>query len=189
VLSRDNGATWQLGAEIDLGQHGDHAGAVEPTVVELHDGRIWMLIRTNLGKFWEAFSSDGGLTWSTPAPTRIGSPSAPGYLLRLASGRIALIWNNTMARATELEGAQQGRVDGRQLNMSLRDTLSLALSEDEGQSWTQPVEVARSVQLSYPGILEIAAGKLLCRCQLVLPGWDDLKPIYFLVEEQILLVK
>ncbi|MBI3942529.1 MAG: exo-alpha-sialidase [Chloroflexi bacterium] len=187
VVSTDNGRSWQIGDAIDIGQHGDHAGAVEPTIVELRDGRVWMLIRTNLGQFWEAFSADYGMSWTTPKPTALRSPSAPGYLLRLSSGRIAFMWNNTMDRAEKLEGVGAERIDGAQLNMSLRDTLSMALSADDGLTWTAPVELARSIQLSYPGLLEISPGTILCRCQWVQPGWNNLKPIYFTVEEQILL--
>ena len=38
---------------------GDHAGAIEPVVVERKDGTIWMLIRTTRGQFWQSTSSDG----------------------------------------------------------------------------------------------------------------------------------
>ena len=57
-VSADNGATWQHSNIIDLGGNGHHDGAMEPTMIELSDGRLWMLIRTNLGRSWSAFSSD-----------------------------------------------------------------------------------------------------------------------------------
>ena len=187
VVSSDNGQCWQQSTSVDIGQRGDHSGAVEPTVVELRDGRLWMVIRTNLGRFYQAFSEDRGLTWSAPTPTELQSPSAPGYLLRLRSGNLAFIWNNTMHRAEGIEKGATGRVDGVDLNMSLRDTLSMAFSADDGKSWTKPVELARAAQLSYPFVLEISPGLLLCHCHLVQAGWNDLKPVLFCVEEQTLI--
>ncbi len=165
LISTDRGQTWQLGQSIDIGQCGDHSGALEPSIGQLRDGRIWMLIRTNLGQFWEAFSDNDGFSFTAPVPTTIGSPSAPCHLCRLQSGRLALAWNNTMHRQPEKEAGPAGRVDGASLNQSLRDTLSLALSEDEGKSWTTPLDIARSVQLSYPLILETSPGRLLISCQ------------------------
>ena len=51
-VSDDDGQTWNAGNLIDLGGAGHHGGVTEPTVVELRDGRVWMLIRTNWGEFW-----------------------------------------------------------------------------------------------------------------------------------------
>ena len=70
---------------IDLGGHGHHDGAMEPTMVELSDGRLWMLIRTNLDRFWSAFSSDQGLSWRVIRPSDIDTSSAPAAMARLAS--------------------------------------------------------------------------------------------------------
>jgi len=91
-----------------------------------------------------------------------------------------------MHRTEGIEKSVTGRVDGGDLNMSLRDTLSMAISADDGKSWTKPVELTRAVQLSYPFVLEISPGLLLCHCQLVQSGWNDLKPVLFCVEEQTL---
>ncbi len=69
--SSDGGQTWRHGNIIDLGGHGHHDGALEPTLVELKDKRLWMLIRTNLDRFWQAHSSDKGLSWRVIQPTEI----------------------------------------------------------------------------------------------------------------------
>jgi hypothetical protein len=70
MVTRDEGLTWTERI-LDIGGHGHHEGAMEPTLVELRDGRIWMLIRTNHDVLCESFSEDGGLTWSEAAPTAI----------------------------------------------------------------------------------------------------------------------
>ena len=127
AVSADGGKTWKLSNTVDIGGAGDHAGALEPAAVELRDGRLWMLIRTQRGQFWEAFSADGGLAWGKARPTKIEAAHAPGHLTRLASGRIALVWNR--------------RPKGRQ-------ELYVALSDDDGKSWGKPVLVARGRQVT-----------------------------------------
>jgi len=159
VISCDDGETWQLGQNIDLeNQQGDHAGALEPAVIELQDGRIWMLIRTTLGHFLEVFSEDGGFSWSQPQPSVFRSPSSPCHITRLQSGNMAIIWNNTM-------DTTQGRT-----------ALHMAISEDDGRSWTEPLEVVRgpeqAPQVSYPHIYEYARGELLVRFNHVVGGWS-----------------
>lgn len=140
LFSDDDGKTWKRSNLIDLGGHGHHSGAMEPSVVELSDGRLMMLIRTHWGRFWQAFSDDGGLSWRTILPCQIESTSAPGYLLKLQSGRLALVCN--------------GEAD--------RKELVLYFSEDDGKSWTPPVVIARQKdgQISYPFMMERRAGEL-----------------------------
>ena len=175
VVSADNGGSWQLGSAIDIGQNGDHAGAIEPVVVELQDGRLWMLIRTNLGHFLQAFSQDDGLTWSDPKPTQITSPSAPCHVVRLASRRLALVWNNLPPTAP-----------------APRQALSMALSEDDGRTWTQPLECVRAVEenrpeTSYPFINEVSPGEMLVGFNHVLKGWHGVQANAFRIRERTLL--
>ncbi|MCX7887457.1 MAG: exo-alpha-sialidase, partial [Verrucomicrobiae bacterium] len=128
-VSDDDGLSWRKSNIIDLGEDsgcGEHGGALEPTLVQLKDGRLWMLIRTRSGRFYEAFSKDGGLTWVDIRPSKIGASSSPGQLKRLHSGRLVLFWNRA-------DGLENGGGCGR---------LSVAFSEDDGRTWTGPVVVA-----------------------------------------------
>ena len=93
VHVRDDGKTWKRSNLIDLGGHGHHDGATEPMVAELSDGRLLMLMRTSLDRFWQAFSDDGGRYWRTIQPSSIDASSSPGHLVRLSSGRLVLLWN------------------------------------------------------------------------------------------------
>ena len=81
---------------------------MEATVAELSNGRLLMLIRTNLDRFWEAYSDDGGRYWREIRPSQIDASSSPGYLIRLASGRLALVWNRLYP-----EGKKQHRAGRR----------------------------------------------------------------------------
>ena len=91
--SSDQGKTWTRSNILDLGGHGHHGGAMEATLAELADGRLWMLIRTNWDRYWEAFSNDNGVSWRTIGPAHIAASSSPAQLARLASGRLVLVWN------------------------------------------------------------------------------------------------
>ena len=91
--SDDDGKTWKPSNILDLGGHGHHDGAIEATIVERRDHRIWMLLRTNLDYFWEAFSDNQGRYWREMRPTRIDASSSPAYLTRLQSGRLVMTWN------------------------------------------------------------------------------------------------
>lgn len=138
VVSRDGGKTWQLSPALDIGGAGDHEGALEPCVIELKDRRLWMLIRTTRKFFWESFSSDGGLTWSAAQPTQIDSSSSPGHVIRLSDGRFALAWNPAAAGRRELH---------------------LALSSDEGKTWSPSTVLARG-SVTYPFVMENQPGDL-----------------------------
>ncbi|QDT98699.1 sialidase family protein [Gimesia aquarii] len=152
--SDDEGATWNHSNMIDLGGSGDHDGAMEGTIVELKDGRIYALIRTRFGRFWEAFSTDEGASWRTIRPSQIPASSSPAILQRLESGRIVMLWN----RFRDPE-----RKKGR------REELSIAFSDDECKSWSKPIIIARDLtpsgqkrenRVSYPYVLEVKPGQL-----------------------------
>lgn len=163
-VSADEGKTWSKSNTIDLeGSSGHHDGAMEATLAELGDGRLWMLLRTNLDFFWETFSLDKGRSWQEPRASRFDASSAPGYLLRLKSNRLAFVWNRLCPEG-KTEVARRGG-DG-QLSSTpaswFRGELSLALSEDDGKTWTEPVVIARKPGggLAYPYLFERRPGEL-----------------------------
>jgi sialidase-1 len=83
-FSDDHGATWQLGG-VTAG-----AGANEPEVVELADGRLLMEGRQNDGPHrWRWWSADGGATWGAPAPGDIAITPVDASAIRLRDGRVA----------------------------------------------------------------------------------------------------
>ena len=157
-VSDDQGKTWTPSEPLDIEPKdgGDHSGTMEGTVVELTDGRVFMLIRTTHGWFWEAFSSDGGLTWQGLARSKIRSSTCCGQLGRLAGGRLVLLWN----RPTEDDPH----------NIHSREELSVAFSENDGKTWTDPVVASRRplrpgepyymARQSYPHLYERRPGEL-----------------------------
>lgn len=162
AISRDDGKTWLPSRSIlDIGGAGVHDGLLEPTLVGLRDGRVWMLIRTNLDVFYESFSSDSGLTWSKPSPTTIGASSSPGYLLRLKSGRLLLLWNRLLPEGRTDYPRRSGRGYSQRPASWHRDELSLAFSSDDGRTWSEPKIILRGEGLaSYPSAFERREGEI-----------------------------
>ena len=164
-VSADDGKTWQRGNIIDLGGRGDHDGGFEATVAELSDGRLLMLMRTNLDRFWEAYSEDGGRYWREIRPSKIDASSSPGYLTRLASGRLALAWNRLYPEGKDTFRRSAPSPDRSETAASWhRQELSLAFSADDAKTWTKPVVIARQPKLGqslgYPYIIERRPGEL-----------------------------
>jgi hypothetical protein len=158
-VSEDDGKTWKRSNIIDFGDQGHHAGAYEGTLVELAGNRLYMLLRTNLDRFWEAFSADNGYSWRELRPSSIDASSAPGYLRRLASGRLVLVWNRLYPQGK----MEYPRYAGQGLLYPAsrhREELSIAFSEDEGKSWTQPDVFTRGERVCYPQIWERRPGEI-----------------------------
>ena len=159
-VSYDNGKTWDRSNIIDLGGHGHHDGAAEATVIELLDRSLYMLIRTNLDYFWEAYSMDEGLSWRIFNPSKIDASSAPGHLARLASGRIALVWNRLYPQGQDSYPRRGGQYSNVEASWH-REELSIAFSEDEARTWSEPVVFARDEGgVSYPRLFERRPGEL-----------------------------
>jgi hypothetical protein len=150
--STDLGKTWTTCNTLDIGGQGDHAGAVEPTLIQLRDGRVRMLIRSYHGHFYESWSDDDGKTWDGPKPSAIKASGAPAILERLSDGRLALVWNRLYLDGTKV---RQERTE-----------LSLALSDDDGKTWGKPVVIATNAdgnrnngnRVAYPYLFEPKPG-------------------------------
>jgi hypothetical protein len=126
--SSDEGKTWTRrgGALIPKTNFDEHM------IVELKDGRLWMMARTDYG-LAETFSSDGGKTWSEPQPSKIQHISTRFFLRRLDSGNILLVKN--------------GPIDRR---MPTRSNLMAFLSKDEGKTWSEGLFLDERSDVSYP---------------------------------------
>jgi hypothetical protein len=162
VISPDDGKTWQPSRTIlDIGGAGVHDGLLEPTLAPLRDGRLWMLIRTNLDVFYESFSEDSGRTWSPAAPTMIDASSSPGFLLRLSSGRLMLLWNRLYPTGTSDYPRRSGMQFSSRPASWNREELSLSFSPDDGKTWSPPVVMAHAKgSVAYPYAIERRPGEI-----------------------------
>lgn len=159
--SADQGKTWTASNIIDLGGSGHHDGAIEPTVEQLRDGRLWMLIRTSFDKFWQAESADDGVRWTAMAPTSIDASTAPALVKRLHSGRLILLWNRAQPEGKTLERRAGGQAYAQPV-LAQRGELSMAFSDDDGKTLSEPVVIVREAgkSLAYPYLFEREPGEL-----------------------------
>lgn len=122
LLSEDNGATYTDNKGPVMKTGGGYPGWSwsEPTLAELSDGRIVMLMRWDRsGRLWRSESSDGGRTWSEPEKTDIPNPSNKPKLINLDDGRIALI--NT---------------PNENCGFTNRNPLEIWISDDDMKTWS-----------------------------------------------------
>lgn len=140
VLWSDDGQRWQLSTpelKVQTPSIGLYGGC-EPVVVERAVGgaraTLWMLIRTQLGRFYESESADGR-QWTRPRPSGLISSDSPAGLVRLSDGRLVLLWNKCL-RFPYAHGG--------------RHVLHAAVSADGGQTWVGHREVARDPRRQEP---------------------------------------
>lgn len=132
VLSDDDGKTWRDS------QHIKPVGGkcYEPACVELKDGKVLMLMRTELGGQFKSISSDGGETWSDPVITPLTGTAAPVSISRIPkTGDLLAIW-------THNPSSQK------------RNPLTSAISKDEGETWEHfnNLEDAPDDAWAYPAV-------------------------------------
>ena len=121
----------------------------EPTVVELSDGTLYMLMRNSdlPGGEWqyESKSTDGGVTWSNATSSGIQSPRAQSHLLKLSNGHIVLLWNNVSSSS-----------------ITPRVPLSVVVSTDDCDTWSNAVDIrSGSGQYSNSGLLLKSNGEII----------------------------
>ncbi len=122
LISEDGGKHYarHTGPNISIkGETGRNWAWTEPTLAELSDGTLAMLLRVcGTGRLWKSLSRDGGKTWSEAQPTDIPNPGNKPKLIDLKDGRIALI---------HTPNATQG--------FAGRNPLSIWISGDDMQTW------------------------------------------------------
>lgn len=138
-VSADQGETWrrQGGAVFPDSQFDEHMA------VQLQDGRLYMLARTDTITM-ESYSHDRGINWSKPVPSKIQSINARFHIRRLASGRLLLI-----KHGKKLEEKPENR-----------SFITAFLSEDEGKSWSDGFVLDERFEISYPDADQGSDGRI-----------------------------
>ena len=138
-ISDDDGLSWKISNNVTAPLHekgGFHKGvrwnhgAVEPTIAELGDGRLWMVMRTSQDRHYQSFSEDDGLTWSESTPSPFyGTITMPTFH-RMKDGRLLFFWTNTTS-LPEVDGPTGQWEDV----FTNRNATHIAISEDNGKTW------------------------------------------------------
>ena len=158
LISRDEGFTWQPGGDChhDTPKPADalkHAtnGLDEPAIAALPNGDLFLLGRTGTHRLWQSVSHDGGATWEPPRPSPLTSHNCPAALLRLADGRVMVVYNDHPLQ---------------RLNLSAR------ASADGCRTWGPPLRLAPvgvpdpaappcEMQAAYPNACQLADGTIV----------------------------
>jgi predicted neuraminidase len=126
--STDQGKTWRLHGALEAPYW-----ALENMIVELRDGRLWMLIRTGSGFLWQSHSSDHGRTWTPATASTIRNPGSRFFIRRLASGNLLLVNHH---------------------HFKGRSHLTAQLSTDDGRTWNEGLLLDPRSNISYPDGVE-----------------------------------
>ncbi|MCX5660354.1 MAG: sialidase family protein [Planctomycetota bacterium] len=134
LLSDDDGKTWRVTKEfIDVPLR----GAMEGHVEALKDGRVMMVMRTQIGAVFQSFSKDDGETWCKPQTTGLRQPETCPELIRLSTGELMILWCN--AEYDPAFASHYGK----------RSPLTAAISRDEGATWTNVKNLADDPKTGY----------------------------------------
>ena len=138
AITRDGGETWTFSRPVP------GMGVTQPSVVQLRDGALLAFFRdaTAAHRIHRSESTDGGLTWSPVTPTSLANPGGGIEAIALASGDLAIIYNDKES--------------------SPRDRLAVSISADRGQTWrwTRHLENTPGQRFDYPSIVQARDGSL-----------------------------
>ena len=123
--SADRGVTWKLRGKAYIPQA---LNFDETVITELSDGTLWMTVRTARKAIYQSFSFDKGVTWTIGTESEFANPSTRFQFFRTHSGALCAIWNDSPS----------SRID-----------LKVAVSYDEGKTWTDPLMIYTD-KCSYP---------------------------------------
>ena len=184
-ISSDAGVTWR---DVDVP---GSRGCVHMCIERLTDGSLLAMYRSRWADYiYQSRSSDHGRAWSAPVATALPNNNSSIQFTCLANGHLALVFNDSSAAsATERRLSLYDEIeddlppvlaaDGSKADEHTafwgapRAPMTLAVSTDDGQSWTQrDVEIGDGYcmtnnsreqtnrELSYPSIKQTADGAL-----------------------------
>jgi predicted neuraminidase len=152
-ISGDQGTNWKDCAIPDSN------GYVQPNVVRLQNGRYLAFFRSRYADYIYKSTSNGDCTWTAPQKTQLPNNNSSIQVAKLANGHLVIAFNNV--RAVVTKGKPQ---------TGPRKPLSVALSEDGGETWgwVRDLETgipsvgdeSRREEYSYPSILQAADGRI-----------------------------
>ena len=151
----------------------DSVGRVHGSLVTAADGHgLLQLFRSRFAdRVYRSCSHDQGSSWTAPTPLDLPNNNSSIQGLRLASGRLALIFNR-FSFGPDPDAADGTPPWGEARWPRTRWPLSIALSEDDGDSWPWIRDIDTGFgfcgsmnwglngQLAYPSILEGHPGDL-----------------------------
>ena len=137
TVSCDNGHSFSLRGSADVPERSFD----EHMIIELKDGRLWMLVRTMYG-IGQSFSGDKGIAWTPGENSGLSGPNSRFFIRRLSSGRLLLVNNANPDSAGKMK----------------RSHLYAFLSDDDGKTWQGGLLLDERDNVSYPDGAEDSRG-------------------------------
>lgn len=184
LISRDAGQTWSM---LDVP---DSIGAVHMNIIDLGNDQMVAFYRHRFAEhILRSRSSDAGRNWSAPEPTNLPNNNSSIQAIKLADGRIAVIYNHSNAETStdrrlslydELEEGEPtvgapAPADRRKAIWGVpRAPVSLAFSSNQGVTFDERRDIelgdgycltnnsrdGLNRELSYPSIVAAPDGSL-----------------------------
>ena len=123
-------------------------GCIQPSILQLKDGRLMVLMRSQNGRLARSYSSDQGETWSKVELSDLPSNQSGTDAVTLSDGRQVLVYNDFATLMGEPKGP--------------RTPLCVAVSGDDGLTWQRILTLEDSPisEYSYPAVIEGRDGTL-----------------------------
>jgi predicted neuraminidase len=138
AITRDGGESWTFSRAVP------GLGVTQPSVVQVPDGGLIAFFRdaTSAHRIHRSESGDGGMTWSPVVATTLPNPGGGLEALALASGDLAIVYNDK--------------------ENSPRDRLAVSISTDRGRTWrwTRHLENTPGQRFDYPSLVQARDGSL-----------------------------
>jgi predicted neuraminidase len=158
-ISKDSGTTW-----TECPMPGSE-GKIQPTIVQFAPDKMTSFFRSRRSDFIYSSTSADGCKWTALKPTVLPNNNASIQALLLKDGRLTMVFNNSSLDRS-----------GPKAEGGLRKPLSIAMSEDQGATWSfvRDIEVGRAglgeaeqrikapgrEEYSYPSVLQRSDGRV-----------------------------
>ncbi|PIU63488.1 MAG: hypothetical protein COS85_15920 [Armatimonadetes bacterium CG07_land_8_20_14_0_80_59_28] len=149
MISTDDGLTWAPGETVGIQQERPEGlsainGLDEPALAVCRDGSLYALLRSGFEQLYEACSPDQGRTWGEPKPSGLTAHNCPADLCVFNHPRLGRGWLVVYDHSPKN-----------------RYPLAVAISMDEGVSWSQPKIIAdEGVPTCYPACVQASSGDI-----------------------------
>lgn len=161
-VSKDSGKTWH---ECRIP---DSNGLVQPNIIKLKAHSYIAFFRSRFADWIYKSTSSNGCTWSPPVPTSLPNNNSSIQAVRLKNGDLVMAFNNS-----------RGPMGKRKPQTARRWPLSVALSKDNGKTWSYVRDIERGYgreqrseglpkekdlgreAFSYPSIVQLPNGNIL----------------------------
>ncbi|MCC4213941.1 sialidase family protein [Leeuwenhoekiella parthenopeia] len=153
-VESEGGEVWKSHIELSYDQgytseriaipSADTVKVIQPSLLQLKDGSLKALMRSDQNYLMESTSNDNGKTWSEAVTSKVLNPNSGVDAVTLEDGTFLLVYNPTEAGADWADG---------------RNKLNLAYSAD-GDNWEDVLVLKNATEgeFSYPAIIQDAQG-------------------------------